>query len=168
MYNISLNISVYVHNPYYCPLKYKTVVKSIYTSLQLKLLVQNKSRCIIVYNCVQIYKIILLKCCKNDIFVAAKINGCQCGVNLMRDAGQTTQVVDTLHSTAEGHQAMQCKDVPVDYINDGAEPMFKPRQPVMVKHHDIHTFQAKYLPDYRVLHQVNTNTLLLLTPDGKE
>ena len=62
----------------------------------------------------------------------------------------------------------QCRDVPVKDIGDGAEPLFKQGQPVMVKHHVRHTFEARYLSDYRVLHQVNESTLLLLTPDGKE
>ena len=55
----------------------------------------------------------------------------------------------------------QCKDVPVDCIADDAKPMFKPRQTVMVTHHARHTFEAKYLADYRVLCQVNEHTLLL-------
>ena len=38
----------------------------------------------------------------------------------------------------------------------------------MVKHHARHTLEAKYLSDYRVLHQVNECTLLLLVPDDKE
>ena len=37
----------------------------------------------------------------------------------------------------------QCRDVPVNHINDDAEPMFKPGQPVMVKHYAGHTFEAK-------------------------
>ena len=49
----------------------------------------------------------------------------------------------------------QCRDVPVDHINDDAEPTFKPGLPVMVKHHTRHTFEAMYLSDYRVLHQEN-------------
>ena len=58
----------------------------------------------------------------------------------------------------------QCRDVPVDHINDDEELTFKQGQPVMVKLHTRHTFEAKYLSDYRVLHQVNEGTLLLLTP----
>ena len=64
--------------------------------------------------------------------------------------------------------ARQCRDVPVDDINDDAAPIFKPGQPIMVKHHARHTFEAKYLSVYRVLHLLKKCTLLLLTPDGKE
>ena len=46
--------------------------------------------------------------------------------------------------------------------------MFKPEHPAMLKHHTRHTFEAKYLLDYRVLCQFNESTLLLLTPGGKE
>ena len=38
----------------------------------------------------------------------------------------------------------------------------------MVKHHASHPFEANYLSNYRVLHQVTKCTLLLLTPDDKE
>ena len=74
-----------------------------------------------------------------------------------------------MHHTQLLKDTRQCRDVPVDHIGDAAEPTFKPGQPVMVKHHARHTFEAKYLSDYRVLHQVNECTLLLLlTTDGKE
>ena len=62
----------------------------------------------------------------------------------------------------------QCRDVPVDDIDDDAKLTFKPGQPVMVKHYTRHTFEAKYLSDYRVLYQLNKRTLLLLKSDGKE
>ena len=32
----------------------------------------------------------------------------------------------------------------------------------------LHTFEAKYFSDYKILHQLNKCTLLLLTQDGKE
>ena len=59
----------------------------------------------------------------------------------------------------------QCRNVPLDHIDDDAEPVFKPSEPVMVKHHARYTLK---LSTYRVLHQINECTLLLLTPDGKE
>ena len=46
--------------------------------------------------------------------------------------------------------------------------MFKPGQPVTVRHHTKHTVEARYISDYRVLHQVNKQTNLLLTANGKE
>ena len=49
----------------------------------------------------------------------------------------------------------QCKDVPVDYIDNGVETTFKPGKPVMMAYHVRLTFEAKYLSDYTVLHQVN-------------
>ena len=41
-------------------------------------------------------------------------------------------------------------------------------QPVMVKNHACHTFDPKYLLDYKVLKILNDSTLLLITPNGKE
>ena len=49
----------------------------------------------------------------------------------------------------------QCTNVPVDHFSDVAEPTFKPGQPVVVKNHARHTFEAKYFPGYRVFHEVN-------------
>ena len=54
------------------------------------------------------------------------------------------------------------RDVPVDHIDDDVG------QSVMVKHHARHTFETKYLSNFRVLHQVNKCILLLLIPDGNE
>ena len=62
----------------------------------------------------------------------------------------------------------QCRDIPVDDIDDDAEPTFKSGQPVMVKHHARHTFEGQYLSDYRFLHQLNKCTVLLLTQDHKD
>ena len=38
----------------------------------------------------------------------------------------------------------------------------------MVKNHAHHTFEPKYLLDYRVLKLLNDSTLLLVTPNKKE
>ena len=38
----------------------------------------------------------------------------------------------------------------------------------MVKSHTYHTFEPKYLLDYKVLKIPNDNTLYLITPNGKE
>ena len=38
----------------------------------------------------------------------------------------------------------------------------------MVKNHSYHTFEAKYLLDYRILKILNDSTLLIVTPNGKE
>ena len=38
----------------------------------------------------------------------------------------------------------------------------------MVKNHTHCTFETKYLMDYRALTILNENTLLLVTPNGKE
>ena len=47
-------------------------------------------------------------------------------------------------------------------------PTFKIGQPVMGENHAHHTFEPKYLLDYRVLKILNDITLLLVTPNGKE
>ena len=73
-----------------------------------------------------------------------------------------------MHHAQLQKDTRQCRDITVDYISGDAEPMFKPGPPVIVRHHTRHTFEAKYLSDYRFLYQVNECTLLLLTPDGKE
>ena len=38
----------------------------------------------------------------------------------------------------------------------------------MMKNHAYHTFEPKYLLDYRVLKVPNDNTLLLTVPNGQE
>ena len=38
----------------------------------------------------------------------------------------------------------------------------------MVKHHVYHTFEPKYLLDYKVLEVINDSTPLLITPNEKE
>ena len=38
----------------------------------------------------------------------------------------------------------------------------------MVKNHTHHSFEPKYLVDYRLLEILNENTLLLVTPNGRE
>ena len=38
----------------------------------------------------------------------------------------------------------------------------------MAKNHACHTFEPKYLLDYRILQIFNDSTLLIITPDGKE
>ena len=73
-----------------------------------------------------------------------------------------------IHHTQLFKDIRQCRYIPVDDINDDAKPSFKPGQSVMVKYHAMHTFKAQCLSDYRVLHQLNECTLLLLTRDGKE
>ena len=45
---------------------------------------------------------------------------------------------------------------------------FKIGQPVMVKKHVCHTFEPKYLLDYKVLNTINERAILLTTPNGKE
>ena len=45
---------------------------------------------------------------------------------------------------------------------------FKIGQPVMVKNHTGHTFEPKYLLDYKVLIILNDCILLIITPNGKE
>ena len=45
---------------------------------------------------------------------------------------------------------------------------FEIEQPVMVKNHTHHTFEPKYLLDYRVLKIINESTLFLIMPNGKE
>ena len=52
------------------------------------------------------------------------------------------------HHTQPLEDTRQCGDVPVADINDDAKLTFKPGQPVRVKHHTRHTFEAKYLSDY--------------------
>ena len=37
-----------------------------------------------------------------------------------------------------------------------------------LKYHARHTFEPKYLLDYKVLKTINDNTLLLIMPNGKE
>ena len=41
-------------------------------------------------------------------------------------------------------------------------------QPVMVKNHAHHTFEPKYLLEYKVLKIINVSTLLLISSKGKE
>ena len=45
---------------------------------------------------------------------------------------------------------------------------FRNGQPVMVKNQAHHTFEPKYLLDYKVLKIINNRALLLITPSGKE
>ena len=47
-------------------------------------------------------------------------------------------------------------------------PKFEIGQLVMFKNHAHHTFEPKYLLDYRVLKILNDSSLLLVTPNGKE
>ena len=49
-----------------------------------------------------------------------------------------------------------------------SNPKFKIGQVGMVKNHACHTFELKYLLDYRALKILNDSTLLLLTSNGKE
>ena len=46
-------------------------------------------------------------------------------------------------------------------------PKFEIGQLVMVKSYAYHTFEPKYLLDYRVLKVLNDTTLLLVTSNGK-
>ena len=48
------------------------------------------------------------------------------------------------------------------------DPKFKIDQPVMVKNHACHTFEPKYLPDYRVPKILNDRTVLLVALNGKK
>ena len=45
---------------------------------------------------------------------------------------------------------------------------FEIDQPIMVKNHACHKFEPKCLLDYGMLKILNDNTLLLVTPNGKE
>ena len=64
----------------------------------------------------------------------------------------------------EMHQRNEHKDQQINKKN----PTFEIGQPVMVKNYAYHTFETKYILDYRVLKILHDSTLLVVTSNVKE
>ena len=71
------------------------------------------------------------------------------------------------HHTAHLKELHQKNKNPIDQIHNNSTK-FKIGQPVMVKIMLTILSNPKYLLDYKALEILNDNTLLLITPNGKE